>query len=61
MHRIHIRIGRDRPPPFHLTEWTRWLNRRRRPKGKEDGGVPVEPDAPKNLSGGAAVAMEFDD
>ena len=38
--------------------------RRRKPSRRrdlDDGGVPVEPNKPKNLSGGAAAALEFDD
>ncbi len=37
--------------------------RKRRRKGKDEGGelVPVEPAGPKSLSGGAAVALEFDE
>jgi hypothetical protein len=35
--------------------------RRRRGKDFDDGGVPVGPDKPKNLSGGAAAALEFDE
>ena len=35
--------------------------RRRRRRDLDDGGVPVEPDKPRNLSGGAAAALEFDD
>jgi hypothetical protein len=27
----------------------------------EDGGVPVDPNQPLGLSGGAAAALEFDD
>lgn len=27
----------------------------------EEGGVPVEPNRPKDMSGGAAAALEFDD
>ena len=34
--------------------------RRRRPD-VEDGGVPVSPDRPRNLTGGAAAALDFDD
>ena len=34
---------------------------RRRRKDFDDGGVLVEPNKPKNLSGGAAAALEFDD
>ena len=35
--------------------------RRRRDRDKDEGGVPVEPNKPKNLSGGAAAALEFDE
>lgn len=39
--------------------------RRRRRRGRrkdlDDGGVLVEPNKPKNLSGGAAAALEFED
>ena len=42
----------------------RWIEaRKRRRRGRrdlEDGGVPVEPNKPKNLSGGAAAALEFE-
>lgn len=34
--------------------------RRRKGKDSEDGGVPVEPNRPNTLSGGAAAALEFD-
>lgn len=36
--------------------------RRRRKRGRDldDGGVPVEPNNPRNLEGGAAAALEFD-
>jgi hypothetical protein len=39
------------------------LRRRRpkRPRGPEAGGVPVKPDNPRGLEGGAAAAMDFDD
>ena len=39
----------------------RAAQRRRKPKDKDKGGVPVEPDRPRNLSGGAAAELEFDD
>lgn len=47
-------------------EWARRLRGRMRRKprkgfGLEGGGVPVEPDRPNTLSGGAAAALEFDD
>ena len=39
------------------------MKRRGRRKGKdpEAGGVPVEPDRPDTLSGGAAAALEWDE
>jgi hypothetical protein len=34
--------------------------KRRRPgKDRDAGGVPVKPNRPKNLEGGAAVALDF--
>ena len=48
-----------------MAEWAevheRRRRRRRRRKDLDDGGVPVEPNKPLNLSGGAAAALEFDD
>jgi hypothetical protein len=40
-----------------------FLRRARRRLGPdpEDGGVPVEPDRPSTLSGGAAVALDFEE
>jgi len=35
--------------------------RPRRDRDKDDGGVPVEPNKPKNLTGGAAAELEFDE
>ena len=37
--------------------------RRGKDKGKGEGGefLPVEPDRPRNLEGGAAAALEYDD
>lgn len=36
--------------------------RRRHKRDKDDdGGVPVEPNKPNTLSGGAAAELEFDD
>jgi hypothetical protein len=39
------------------------LNRRKRKPGrdKEEGGVPAEPDRPRDLTGGAAVPLDFDE
>ncbi len=60
-----------RPPRFpfqdalRMAEWAEAQDRkRRRRRGRndfDDGGVLVEPDKPKNLSGGAAAALEFDE
>ena len=41
--------------------WQARKKRPRRPKDLDEGGVPVEPNRPKNLSGGAAAALEFED
>lgn len=35
-------------------------NRRRRRPDVEDGGVPVRPDRPRNLTGGAAAELDFE-
>jgi len=42
--------------------WLEATTRRRphRGKDKDSGGVPVEPDRPNTLSGGAAAPLEFD-
>jgi hypothetical protein len=39
-----------------------FLRRRKGRRGADpdEGGVPVEPDRPSTLSGGAAAALEFD-
>jgi hypothetical protein len=42
-------------------EQDRRAKKRRRPKGEEPGGVPVEPNRPSTLSGGAAAVLEYDD
>jgi hypothetical protein len=36
------------------------LTRRRKGKDPDQGGVPVEPNRPSTLSGGAAAPLEFD-
>jgi hypothetical protein len=42
--------------------WVSFMKRRRSRRGdEEDGGVPVEPNRPNTLSGGAAAALEFDE
>jgi hypothetical protein len=35
--------------------------RRKRDRDTDDGGVPVEPNKPSTLTGGAAAELEFDD
>ena len=40
--------------------WGPVRKRRRRGPEAEDGGVPVTPDRPRNLSGGAAAALDFE-
>lgn len=51
---IRIRIGK-------FVVVTKTFKRRRPGKKPEDGGVPVEPNRPNTLSGGAAAALEFDE
>lgn len=48
---------------FYMT-WIAPDRRAKRPgrrKGEEPGGLPVEPNRPNTLSGGAAAALEFDE
>jgi hypothetical protein len=49
--------------PFIDPNWLAgWTSRKRRPsKGDDLEREPVEPPKPKNLSGGAAAELEFDD
>ena len=65
-----FRSHRSRPLRFpfrdalRLAEWAEAQQRRRRRRGRknlDEGGVPVEPNKPRNLSGGAAAALEFED
>ncbi len=46
-----------------IFEALRSRRRRKRGPGPEDlrGALPVEPDRPSNLSGGAAAELNFDD
>ena len=53
------RRGRSHKPPYQ--EPLRHGRKPKRGRDLDDGGVPVEPDRPRNLSGGAAAALEFDD
>jgi len=50
---------RGHHPPFQ--EPLRYGSDRRQKRDLDDGGVPVKPHKPLNLSGGAAAALEFDD
>jgi hypothetical protein len=64
--RAHRKHGFSHAFSLHMLAWTeaqerRRRNRRGRRKDLDDGGVPVEPNRPKNLSGGAAAALEFED
>ncbi|MEA2999375.1 MAG: hypothetical protein QOK17_1208 [Sphingomonadales bacterium] len=55
--------GRSFTPGFGWLAWTEALKRRKRRPGKDGkhGGVPVEPDRPRNLTGGAAAELDFED
>jgi hypothetical protein len=53
------RRSRHHRPPFQ--EPLRYGGKRKRDRDMDDGGVPVEPNSPRGLSGGAAAALEFDD
>jgi hypothetical protein len=48
---------------FAYLAFTEAMKRKRRKPGKEldEGGVPVEPDRPRNLEGGAAAELDFED
>jgi len=55
-----VRIQRSFGTAAYLA-WLKSMDRRRKSTDKDEGGVPVEPDRPLNLSGGAADALEYDD
>ncbi len=61
--RPHRKHGRGYVFNLHMLAWieAQEKRQRRRRKDLDEGGVPVEPNKPKNLSGGAAAALEFDD
>ena len=49
---------------LHMLAWSEAQEKRRRRRRRKDldeGRVPVEPNKPLNLSGGAAAALEFVD
>ena len=63
MHREHS-LGHG--VTLHILAWLAVQEKRSRPRrGRrrdlDDGGVPVEPTRPRNLSGGAAAALEYED
>lgn len=55
-----VRTQRARGTASYIA-WLRSIDHRPKPKDKDSGGLPVEPDRPLNLSGGAAEALEYDD
>lgn len=70
MPRLHFRSLPPHPDPAgpsvrrsHLTmlALVAMLTRRRKDKDPDQGGVPVQPNRPNTLNGGAAAALEFDD
>jgi hypothetical protein len=60
--RRHYRPS-GRPRSSLDEQFRRYLRglRGKRDKDSDDGGVPVEPNKPSTLSGGAAAELEFDD
>ena len=63
--RAHRKHGLGHGFNLDILAWSEAQERRRRRrrgrrKDLDDGGVPVEPNKPKNLSGGAAAALEFE-
>jgi hypothetical protein len=59
--RAHRKHGLDHGLNLEALAWQARKKPPRRPKNLDEGGVPVEPNKPKNLSGGAAAALEFED
>ncbi len=64
--RAHRQHGLRQTFNLHMLTWSQAQEkRRRRRRGRrkdfDDGGVPVEPNKPHDLSGGAAAALEFED
>ena len=55
--------GRSFTPGFAGLAWAEAMKRRKRRPGKDNdrGGVPVEPDRPNTLTGGAAAELDFED
>ena len=59
--RVHLRRRRRVPFQEPPAPPSIRMRRRKRDEDDEDGGVPVEPNRPNTLSGGAAAELEFDD
>jgi hypothetical protein len=64
--RMHRKHSLGHGVTLHILAWFNAQQKRSRPrrgrrKDLDDGGVPVEPNRPKNLSGGAAAALEYED
>jgi hypothetical protein len=64
--RAHRKHGLRHGFAIHMLAWSEAQERRRRKrrgrrKDLDNGGVPVEPNRPRNLSGGAAAALEYED
>ncbi len=57
---LRVRTQRARGTAYYMG-WLRSIDHRPKGKDKDSGGLPVEPDRPRNLSGGAAEALEYDD
>ena len=57
-----LRRPAGRPTGFDALLGSPYLGRTRRRRGPDpdEGGAPVEPDRPSNLSGGAAAALDFE-
>jgi hypothetical protein len=55
------RRGRRTSKSYAFLDPPRPGGKRKRKRDLDDGGVPVEPNRPRNLEGGAAAALEFDD
>lgn len=45
----------------HATHFLHTIKRRGKGKDLDRGGVPVEPNRPNSLTGGAAAPLEFND
>ena len=54
---------RSLPSRFAYLALVEAMKRKRGRPGKEldEGGVPVEPDRPRDLSGGAAAELDFEE